>query len=159
MKESRTQKPMNWFILDGPLHDHWLEGMGELLDPASRHYGLFSGEMLLLPSCFNILCETTSLDSASPSFVCRMGLVHVHSKVPLLAPTSVLVARVSPLVYSSYLNSLYQLYFDHWPSFVPHVYLYIYVSYTSPFNCLPGGVWIRHTVFLVGNASAATACV
>ncbi|RLN48222.1 hypothetical protein BBJ28_00009567 [Nothophytophthora sp. Chile5] len=79
--DKRTQ---SWLILDGDLDARWSEQLlytvDELQDDLpgqQKGLQLSSGKYLVLPAYVRLVIETTTLTNASPSFVTRIGVLHV----------------------------------------------------------------------------------
>lgn len=75
-----------WLVFDGDLDIQWSEQlvytMGESVDelPVSQKgLQLSSGKYLTIPTYIRVVIESTSLGNATPSFVSRIGTVHINS--------------------------------------------------------------------------------
>ncbi|GMF10445.1 unnamed protein product [Phytophthora lilii] len=80
--DKRTQ---TWLIFDGELDALWSEQLlytvRELQDEVPGYikgFQLPSGTFLVVPEYIRVIMETTTLTNASPSFITRLGVVHVN---------------------------------------------------------------------------------
>ncbi|OWZ21689.1 Dynein heavy chain [Phytophthora megakarya] len=89
LKEAKTifradKGTHTWFVFDGDLDSSWCEQLlytvEDLQDDIPGHkkgLQLLSGKYLTVPEYVRIIMETTTLTNASPSFISRVGALHV----------------------------------------------------------------------------------
>ena len=69
-----------WFILDGPGDNQWIENMNTVLDD-TKTLCLANGQRIKIPLKFIFIFEMTNLNHITPSTISRCGIVYVDNDI------------------------------------------------------------------------------